>query len=96
MASTKIALSAATWTDISTAQIAIGGRVFLITELSDVKVGRKATAPTNGPTAVPGEALEIVTGSGDVLKLWAYSVAGGEIVLFGNGHKVVLGGEGTT
>lgn len=96
MSSTKIVLSAATWTDISTAQIALGGRVFLHTLLTDVKVGRKATAPTNGPTAVAGEALEIVTGSGDVLKLWAYSTAGGEIVLYGNGHKVVTGNEGTT
>lgn len=96
MASTKIALSAATWTDISAAQIAIGGRVYLLTDLTDVKVGRKATAPTDGPTAVAGEALEIVTGSGDVLKLWAFSTAGGEVVLYGNGHKVVLGGEGTT
>lgn len=94
---TKVLLAANTWTDISSYTDALSDHVIVTTDLTDVKLGRKATAPSNGVALTAGEACEQIIKFGDVLVLWAFSTAGGFIRLESTGPSiVVLDGTGTT
>lgn len=92
-----VTLVANTWTDLSAYTTANGEHLSVLTELADVKTGRKATAPSNGILLSAGVAQEQIIKAGDVLKLWAHSVAGGNIMLIPTGgFTVVTDGTGTT
>lgn len=98
MAKYALFVAANTWTDVSaTAVAAVGKHLVVRTELSDAKIGRKATAPTNGIALVAGEAVEVLIKQGDTLNLWVFSTAGGKFEFESAGAtKVVIDGTGTT
>lgn len=98
MAKYELTLAAATWTDLTaTVVAAVGEHLVVSTKQSDFKIGRKATAPTDGIALVANEGVEVIIKRGDTLKLWAFSTAGGKIYAESAGAtKVVLDGTGTT
>lgn len=98
MAKFEKVLAAATWTNLTSDLVAaVGNHLVLRTDLTDVKIGRKATAPTDGVALTAGEAVEVIIKQGDTLVLWAFSTAGGKIYAESAGaKKVVIDGTGTT
>lgn len=98
MAKYELALAANTWTDLTaTAVAAVGSKLVVTTDLADVKIGLKATAPTDGIQLVAGQAVEVNIKVGDTLKLWARSAAGGKVRFESAGAtKIVWDGTGTT
>jgi hypothetical protein len=93
----EVTLAANTWTNISAAVAEVGNHLYVLTDLTDAKIGRKATAPTDGPALVAGQATEVIIKQGDTLVLWAFSTAGGKIKLLKAGaNRVVIDGTGTT
>jgi hypothetical protein len=92
----EVLLAANTWTNISAAVAEVGNHLYILTDKTDVKIGRKATAPTDGPAVTAGEATEVIIKQGDTLVLWAFSTTGGKIKLYSAGGKrVVFDGTGT-
>ena len=98
MAKYELTLAAATWTDLTaTAVAAVGKKLVVRTKNADVKIGMKATAPTDGILLVADEGVEVNIKQGDTLKLWAYSTAGGKVYFESAGAtKIVWDSTGTT
>jgi hypothetical protein len=93
----EVLLAANTWTNISAAVADVGNHLYVLTERSDVQLGRRATAPTAGVPVLANEAVEVLITHGSTLPLWAFSTAGGKIKLYSAGAKrVILDGTGTT
>jgi len=91
-----VLLAAGTWTNL-TAQVAQVGQHFIVlTNRSDVTIGRKATAPATGISVTAGVGVEVIIKEGDPLLFWARSTAGGKITLMSLADRVVLDGTGTT
>lgn len=95
MSVTRIDLVAATFTNINSEFEALGNKVKVLTELTDVSIGvvpsthtptalQSITGGTNGPAAIvvkpKGDSREVV---------WAYSTAGGAIYLHGSANDSV-------
>ena len=92
----EVTLAANTWTNLTTTVAEVGNHLYVLTDLADVKIGRKATAPTDGPAVAAGKATEVIIKQGDTLVLWAFSTAGGKIKLLRAGaERVVIDGTGT-
>lgn len=93
----EVTLAANTWTDLTSVVAALGAsNLMVLTDKTDAKIGRKATAPTDGPALVKGVATQVIIKRGDTLKLWAFSTTGGKIKLFKSGPAdVVIDGTGT-
>jgi len=94
----EVMLVANTWTNLTSILALTGGHVFITTRRSDVKLGRKATAPTDGPLLTALGAAEVIVKTGDPLVLWAFSTAGGKIRIAEAGGlgPILIDGTGTT
>ena len=91
-----VLLAPATWTDLSAQVNQVGKHLILLTNRSDVTIGRKATAPVTGVAVTAGIGVEVIIKEGDTLSLWARSTAGGKITLMSLADRVVIDGTGTT
>lgn len=97
MATKELVLAANTWTNLTSFLADVGNHIVISTDKNDVKIGRKATAPTDGIALVAGEGVEVIIKQGDTLALWAFSTTGGKIAVDRAGAKrVVIDGTGTT
>lgn len=93
----RVKLAAATWTNLTSTLALTGNHVIVRASGTDFKIGRKATAPTNGPVLTQHVGTEVIVKTGDTLVLWAYSTAGGYLEVQGiGGETVVIDGTGTT
>ena len=90
-----VLLAPATWTDLTAQVNQVGKHLVVLTNRSDVTLGRKATAPTSGVAVSAGVGVEVIIKEGDTLNLWARSTAGGKITLMSLADRVILDGTGT-
>lgn len=91
MAKYRLKLAAATWTDLAAALTGLSGvsQYIVRSNLSDLSVAAKATAPTSGTAVAAGKSAQVFLDG--TRKGWAYSTAGGVIEIDDSGAPVVIG-----
>lgn len=91
MAKYRLRLAAATWTDLAASITALAGvRQYIVrSNLTDLTVGAKATAPTSGVSVGAGKAVQVLLDG--TRKGWARSTAGGVIEIDSVGPDIIIG-----